>query len=437
MNRFSDSEQSSPWVGPDVTDSQGIVDDQSELHVPARKGNSGDEATPANEPELPFRIGRYLVQQRLGHGGFGLVYLAVDTELQREVAIKVPLWDRPLDDGAVDRFMNEGRLLAKLEHPSIVTVHDVGRTDAGVPYVVMQYVEGKTLYEVLKRKKLSFSRTMQFLVEIADALRVAHRETLVHRDFKPGNVIIDTDGGIHIVDFGMALHDDLTLDDFKDERPVGTPVFMAPEQMRGENHRIDGRTDIWAFGVTMYYMLTGRLPFRNEERKELTRTICYQNPKPLRQLNDRVSKELERVCLRCLGKLMTERYQSMPDLLEELQAAAMDYQTQHGEAGHDSGEKFTPGTAASAAATQGSVFSGFGASQSAAMSAADVTGFMSMAGSDIVDFVPKGLASYDANDHEFFLQLLPGPTDRLGVPESIRFWISRLGVEDRVDDVPI
>ena len=436
MSFLLDSKTPSHWDDDSGDESAQTRDGTPSEQV--EEASVGDELQSAETPNseaasdapVPRKIGRYQITKQLGQGGFGFVYLAIDPELHRRVAIKVPRWDRPLTRNGIDRFLNEGKLLAQIEHPSIVSVHDLGMTEDEIPYVVMQYVEGRTLRRILKSRKLELGQGLRLLMQIAIALREAHKETIVHRDFKPSNLIIDEKGGIHLVDFGMALHDDLTLNDFKTKSPAGTPQFMAPEQVRGENHRIDGRTDIWAFGVTMYLMMTGRLPFRGDDRQRLTRAICYQNPKPLRQLNDAVTRELERICLRCLSKLMDDRYQSMADVIDELQAARKEF-----EAARTDGESVdysidtrsqSPGWAGTS--TMGKLVSG----------SPSITGSAgSISSGEPLHIVPKGLRSFDENDHDFFVQLLPGPTDRLGLPESIRFWSSRLGKDFQVEDVPI
>ncbi len=236
------------------------------------------------------KVGRYEIKQRLGEGGFGFVYLAMDPELHRKVAIKVPRWDRKLNEYSVQQFLKEGKMLAQVSHPSIVSVHDVGTTADGVPFVVMEFVEGRDLSWVIKNENLDLDEILAILLKIAAALQHAHKKGIVHRDFKPTNVILDDIGEIHLVDFGLALHDELSGDDWETDRVAGTPGYMAPEQVRGENHLLDGQTDIWAFGVTMYRMLVGTLPFRAKGVREMMRAICYRNPKPLRQLDEKIPR---------------------------------------------------------------------------------------------------------------------------------------------------
>ena len=398
--------------------------------------NDGSESKDdRHDPDYhPESIGRYQIVRQLGSGGFGHVYLANDPDLHRPVAIKVPRWDRPLSESAIARFLKEGKLLAQIDYPSIVSVHDLGLED-GVPFVVMQYVDGKTLARIIRDKKPGLDRSLKILMQIANALREAHKETIVHRDFKPSNVIIDNKNRVHLVDFGMALHDDLTQEDFKNKGAVGTPQFMSPEQIRGENHRIDGRTDIWAFGVTMYLMLSGRQPFRGENKKELTRGVCFRNPRPIRQLNDKVPQELERICMRCLSKLMDERYQSMADLIEEFEQAVGEIQSVAEFS--SSSSAFVPEVTVRSNVVPDVPSASHQSDPWTRDSFRSAESNASATSGEPLAYIPKGLRCFDENDCEFFMRLLPGPKDRLGLPESLRFWTSKLGTEGPVEKTPI
>ena len=389
-------------------------------------------------------IGRYVIIERLGKGGFGFVYLATDPQLQRNVAIKVPRWDRNLSEDAIGQFLTEGKMLAQVNHPSIVGVHDVGLTDDGIPFVVMEFVEGKDLSRIIKNETLGLEDQVAILLKIAIAIQQAHKKGIVHRDFKPANVIVDDDGGIHLVDFGLALHDELSGEDWDSNAIAGTPGYMAPEQIRGETHLLDGQTDIWAFGVTMYRMFTGVLPFKNKGQRELTRAICYKSPKPPRQLNEKTPRQLERICLRCMEKLMFDRYQSMADVIEELEAYQQDASrvVETGFRGSESMaalQRISNDAESNRDSASGSHrLSGCGHASGATGSThaeSETATHRSLTTS--LAIVPKGLRSFDQNDKDFFLQLLPGPTDRRGIPESIRFWTHRLGSVDQIDDVSI
>lgn len=378
-------------------------------------------------------LGRYQILSQLGKGGFGLVYLAEDHTLMRKVAIKVPRWDKELGPEAIHRFLREGQVLAQVSHPGIVTVHDYGVTDDDVPYVVMQYVEGQSLSSLLKSQTLEARQTVHLLMRIAEALHAAHRKLLTHRDLKPSNIIVDAEDGIHIVDFGLALHDDLTRAEIECSYPTGTPVYMAPEQMRGENHLIDCRTDIWAFGVILYQMLVGGVPFRNRDVRQLFRAICYRNPRRPGQVAGSVPEELERICLRCLQKQMDDRYPSMQEVLDELRAYEQRLLAaslaEDRTAGSPTRRMLKSLADLPAGDPLSLLTSGRDESGESLESRSGAPGSMRI--------VPRGLRSFDQSDADFYLRLLPGPVDREGIPETVRFWKARIDPANPVERIPV
>ncbi len=191
----------------------------------------------------PRKIGRYRVVRRLGQGGFGRVYLAHDDDLDRPVAIKVPNAERITRPEDVEAFLAEARILARLDHPHIVPVYDVGRTEDGLCFVVSKLVEGSDLAVGMKQAGPSVRDSAELVATIADALHYAHGRGLVHRDIKPANILIDAWGKPCAADFGLALKDE----DFgKGGGLAGTPAYMSPEQARGEGHLVDGRSDIFS-----------------------------------------------------------------------------------------------------------------------------------------------------------------------------------------------
>ncbi len=265
--------------------------------------------------KLPEKVGRYLVQSLLGSGGFGSVYLGRDPQLDRLVAIKVLRPRRLKDQEQRDRFLHEARLAAQIRHPTIVQVHDVGSEDDRC-YMVMEYIAGRTLHSTIRSTVLSPRAAARLVLALSDAVHEAHRIGLVHRDLKPANILVDVEGRPYITDFGLAIHEN-------DQRRgagevAGTPVYMAPEQVRGESHLQDGRTDIWALGVMLYEMLCGRQPFTANKVDLLFDEITDRDPKPPRQVDDAIPAELERICLRCLSKDMADRYTTGKDLASDL-----------------------------------------------------------------------------------------------------------------------
>ena len=353
----------------------------------------------------PCTIGRYRVIRQLGQGGFGRVYLARDDQLDRPVAIKVLNRERVAGPEDAEQYLAEARALARLDHPNIIPVHDVGRTDDGRCYVVSKYIEGNNLAERLKQARPSFRESAGLASVVAEALHHAHSRGLVHRDVKPANILIDAQDRPCVADFGLALKDEGFG---KGPEIAGTPAYMSPEQARGEGHRVDGRSDIFSLGVVFYELLAGRRPFRGESHQEVMDQIANTEPRPPRQIDDTIPRELERICQKMLAKRASERYSTARELAEDLRNFLQRDEV--------SG---TPITAL------GTVSPPPGSTQEA-------TPTPQRPDSDgpTVKVVPKGLRSFDQHDADFFLELLPGPRDRDGLPESLRFWKTRIESTD-------
>ncbi|MFW6171542.1 MAG: protein kinase domain-containing protein [Planctomycetota bacterium] len=251
-------------------------------------------------------IGRYEVRRMLGTGAFAVVYLAWDAQLNREVAIKVPHRFLLSSPAARQRFLDEARTVAGLRHPGIVTLFDVATLpEDGTVYLVMQYVAGDSLRQRLQSGPLPPQQAGRIAAGVADAMAAAHRVGVFHRDLKPKNILLDENDGPHVCDFGLAVNVD-TQRERKGEQ-AGTLAYMAPEQIRGESHQLDGRADIWALGVIHYEMLTGKVPFSGRNRDELCNDILQRDPRPPRQVDTRIPRQQERICLECLGKQPNQR----------------------------------------------------------------------------------------------------------------------------------
>jgi class 3 adenylate cyclase/tetratricopeptide (TPR) repeat protein len=280
---------------------------------------AGKPAVPTPAPPAlppPTAFGRYQVRRALGAGGFGAVYLGHDTQLDRPVAIKVLRAGSHQPQAQGERALQEARRLARLRHPGIVAVHDVGIHEGQV-YIVSDYVDGPNLDRWLSDKRLTWPEAARIAAAVADALAHAHARLVVHRDIKPANILLTAERAPVLVDFGLAL-DEAQAGGAEKGIVSGTPWYMSPEQVAGTAHRIDGRTDIYSLGVVLYQMLTGRVPFQSDRTMELLRQVTEDEPQPPRQLVGDIPPELERACLKALAKQQQERYTTAADFAADL-----------------------------------------------------------------------------------------------------------------------
>ncbi len=371
---------------------------------------SSQPPTGTTETPAPVQLGRYRITARLGAGGFGVVYKGYDEELRRDVAIKVPHRERVGSAQDVAAYLAEARTLASLDHPGIVPVYDWGRTPDGLCYLVSKLVEGTDLATHLRRGRPGHAEAADIVARAAEALHHAHRHGLVHRDVKPGNILLDNSGHLYVVDFGLALREE----DFgKGPHLAGTPAYMSPEQARREGHRVDPRSDVYSLGVVLYELLTGRRPVRDGSMDEILEQIRTEEPRPPRQLDDTIPKELDRICLKALAKRLGDRYSTARDLADDLR--------------HWLGDRPLATVATVPADPRPSAPTPATATAPAALVTPQPAGDSEKRP---IKVVPKGLRSFDASDADFFLELLPGPRDRDGLPEGLRFWKTRLEATD-------
>lgn len=320
----------------------------SSFHI--TNNRSTIEYRPAEHGQM---FGRFAVQEKVGMGAFGTVYKAIDGDLRRTVAVKVPRAGNvgSSADG-VDRFLREARSAAQLRHPSIVTVHEVGVQNEQ-PYLVSDYIEGVTLADWLTAHQPTFRQAAEWIADLADALHYAHTQGIIHRDVKPSNVMLQSretnsnkatstetkdasplslpgrESGwerqsrngaayrLYLMDFGLAKRDAGEITMTMEGQVLGTPAYMSPEQAKGQGHKVDGRADEYSLGVMLYELLTGELPFRGNSRM-LLHQVLHEEPKAPHKINDRIPLDLETICLKAMAKEPNRRFDDCAQLSEDL-----------------------------------------------------------------------------------------------------------------------
>jgi len=263
----------------------------------------------------------YTIISQLGKGGMGAVYLAQDKRLDRKVAIKVLTLNENLSleqkSEIIARFQKEAKAIAKLSHPNVVAIHDIGE-DNGEYYMVMEFLEGKSIGSILdKDKKLPIQECIDISIQICKALDYIHSNSIVHRDIKPDNIIITKNNIAKITDFGIAQNDSDQMRLTQDGTILGSIMYISPEQLRNSKE-VDNRADIFSYGVTLYQMITGKMPFDGETVGEVVTKILSSQPELPRKYNPDIPFELERIIMKALNKDREKRYQNMKEMEKDL-----------------------------------------------------------------------------------------------------------------------
>lgn len=317
--------------GAQAKDSAQARKGRADTIVPSAR-RTGEEKSASVGPGT--KLGRYEIISRLGAGGMGEVYLAHDTQLDRKVALK--LLSEKFTENAewLRRFYREAKAASSLNHPNIITIHEIGQQD-GIHYIAAEYIEGQTLRLSLAKGRMKVAGAINVAAQMASALAAAHAAGVVHRDIKPENVMLRPDGFIKILDFGLAKfiepkRDEITgkLSQLNTDPGVvmGTVNYMSPEQARGL--ALDTRSDIFSLGVTLYEMLTGRAPFEGETTSDIIVAILDREPQRLSQSLGDISAELERIVAKSLRKDREERYQTVKDFQLDLKSLQQELELQ-------------------------------------------------------------------------------------------------------------
>jgi tetratricopeptide (TPR) repeat protein len=262
------------------------------------------------DPLIGRSVRQYEIEERVGRGGMGVVYRACDTGLNRTVALKFLPPHLSADEAATKRFLVEARAAAALDHPNICNIHEIAEDELGRLFIAMAFYEGETLKQKIARGPLSIEQALDYASQIATGLEAAHVQDIIHRDIKPGNVIVTPDGLVKILDFGLAKLTDVTVTGT--ETTLGTVAYMSPEQAKGEP--VDQRTDLWSLGVVLYEMLTGERPFKGASTAVTLNAIRHEDPQPPSALRRDVPPELEAV----VGQLLAKDREQRPASVEAL-----------------------------------------------------------------------------------------------------------------------
>jgi hypothetical protein len=299
----------------DVTATESEMTDL-EAANPERPGNADSEGSESHEATARVSLGRFLIKKRIGIGSTGTVYLAYDPELDRDVAIKVPRMQTLATPEEQELLRREARTAARLSHPGIVRILEIGEANAAF-FLVTEFIDGPTLWDLVKPSTLSFQKSAELLRDIAVAMQHAHDSGVIHLDLKPSNILIDSAGQPRITDFGLArITSEFGLTSLSSGL-VGTPAYMSPEQAAGRMQEIGTCSDVYALGTILYECLAGCLPFHGTTAAVL-RQIAFDEPRSPRSLNPEIPTDQQTICLKSLSKRPADRYRSASELAADL-----------------------------------------------------------------------------------------------------------------------
>jgi eukaryotic-like serine/threonine-protein kinase len=297
-----------------VGDDCGSVED-----VETSDANAAPHVKKAPRPAKTLAdFGDYELLEEIGRGGQGVVYRAHQKSLNRTVALKVIGLGHWATEAHLKRFRLEAEAAASLEHPGIVPIHEVGERD-GSCYFSMKFIEGGQLDAVAKREPMPIRRAVELITKVARTIHYAHERGILHRDIKPGNILLDAKGEPHLTDFGLARLVETESTVTRTMEVLGTPSYMAPEQAVGNNAAVSSITDVYGLGAVLYQLLTGHPPFAGGTTFETVRLVLDTNPRKPRLWNSKLDRDLETICLKCLEKDPKRRYSSALALAEDLE----------------------------------------------------------------------------------------------------------------------
>ncbi len=315
---------------PDVARESGPVDPGAETIESEPGSEPGSQPSTAPSPSRRRRsrpsettslrgqeFGEYHIVAEVARGAMGIVYRAEQKSLGREVALKVLLAGEHASDAEIRRFTREAQALARLKHPNIVPIYDIGEVN-GRHFFTMDFIEGQTLSQELSERQLTVTEALHIIEQVADAVAAAHTRGVIHRDIKPSNIMLDSDGGVHIMDFGLAKSTGTETKHTRDGTTIGTPAYMPPEQAKGDISRVDERSDLYSIGAVLYEMLAGRPPFGGTNLLEIVLAVINEDPPPPRSVNPRLPRELETIVVKCMEKDPARRYHTAAELRDEI-----------------------------------------------------------------------------------------------------------------------